>query len=162
MSPKDKITPTTSDEMNLTKFKVGDAHLSQGVSRMEAVHREAKKNRKLLWLVAISVLQHSSILSTLSIATSIISAVSKPFIATIPNIASRPYTYILTFWFYVIGYVIAASSKTISTYIVGEIFVAIGSSGPNLTYDIIVADLTPLEWRGFAGSTLSTRVIINT
>lgn len=154
---------------------------------MESVYREAKSNRRSLWLVGVSVLvcswaysldssttsfysidassyykQHSSVLSTLSIATSIISAVSKPFIAKISDITSRPYTYILTLFFYMVGYIIAATSKTIVAYVVGEVFVAIGSSGLDLTNDIIVADLTPLEWRGFAGAMLSTPFIINT
>ncbi|CAI7603243.1 unnamed protein product [Penicillium pancosmium] len=191
----DKINPTTAsvereteiDEKNLAKSQVGDVLQSQGVTRMEAIYREAKTNRTSLLLVAISVLvcafaysldssttsyysleassyfkQHSSILSTLSIATSIISAVSKPFIAKISDIISRPYTYLLVLVFYVIGYIIVASCQAISAYIVGEVFVAIGSSGLDLTNDIIVADLTPLEWRGFASSMLSTPFIINT
>ncbi|KAH8803311.1 putative siderophore iron transporter [Xylogone sp. PMI_703] len=158
-----------------------------GVARMEAVYREAKSNRTTLWLVGISVLvcawtysldssttsyysveassyfkEHSSVLSTLSIATSIIGAVSKPFIARISDITSRPYTYLLVLFFYVIGYIIAATCKTISAYVVGEVLVAIGSAGLDLTNDIIVADLTPLEWRGFASSMLSTPFIINT
>lgn len=160
---------------------------SQGVTRMEAVYREAKSDRKTLWLIGVSVLvcawaysldssttsyysvdassyfkQHSSVLSTLSIATSIISAVSKPFIAKISDITSRPYTYALVLFFYVLGYIIVATCRTIASYVVGEVFVAIGSSGLDLTNDIIVADLTPLEWRGFASSMLSTPFIINT
>lgn len=87
---------------------------------------------------------------------------SKPFIAKISEITSRPYTYLVVLVFYVIGYIIVASCQTISAYIVGEVFVAIGSSGLDLTTDIIVADLTPLEWRGFASSMLSTPFIINT
>lgn len=178
---------TDNDEKDLAKSQVGQVLQSQGVTRMEAIYREAKTNRTSLWLVAISVLvcawaysldssttsyysldassyfkQHSSILSALSIATSIISAVSKPFIAKISDITSRPYTYLLVLAFYVVGYIIVASCKTISAYIIGEVFVAIGSSGLDLTNDIIVADLTPLEWRGFASSMLSTPFIINT
>ncbi|OTA01258.1 siderophore transporter [Trichoderma parareesei] len=160
---------------------------SRGVSRMEAVYRETRSNRRLFWLVGASVLvcawaysldssttsyysvdassyfkQHSSVLATLSIATNIISAVSKPFIAKISDITSRPYTYLLILGFYVIGYIITATSKSISAFVVGEVFVAIGGSGIDLTNDIIVADLTPLEWRGFASSMLSTPFIINT
>ncbi|KAJ4859398.1 major facilitator superfamily domain-containing protein [Trichoderma breve] len=179
MSTEDKISPIGAG--------VPDADNSRGVTRMEAVYRETKSNRKLFWLVGGSVLvcawaysldssttsyysvdassyfkQHSSVLATLSIATSIISAVSKPFIAKISDITSRPYTYLLILGFYIIGYIIAATSKTISAYVVGEVFVAIGGSGIDLTNDIIVADLTPLEWRGFASSMLSTPFIINT
>ncbi|TDZ33052.1 Siderophore iron transporter 3 [Colletotrichum spinosum] len=72
------------------------------------------------------------------------------------------YTYIVTLMFYVIGYVTAASSTSIFAYVTGEVFVANGSSGLDLTNDIIVADLTPLEWRGFVSSMLSTPLIINT
>ncbi|KAJ6099325.1 hypothetical protein N7467_000860 [Penicillium canescens] len=80
--------------------------------------------------------QHSPVLSTLSIATSKISAVT--------------------------GYIIAATSTTIVAYVIGEVFAAIDSSDLDLTNDIIIADLTPLEWRGFAGTMLSTPFIINT
>ncbi|KAJ4259588.1 hypothetical protein NW762_007518 [Fusarium torreyae] len=193
---KDAITPTPRQPERVMSgdnhdpkqlSNVGDVLQSQGVTRMEAVYREAKSDRKTLWLVGASVLvcawafsldssttsyysvnassyfeRHSSVLSTLSIATSIISAVSKPFIAKFSDITSRPYTYLVCIFFYACGYVIAASSRTISAYIVGEVFVAIGSSGLDLTNDIIVADLTPLEWRGFASSILSTPFIINT
>ena len=74
----------------------------------------------------------------------------------------KPHLDLLILSFYIVGYIIAASCRTISAYIVGEVFVAIGSSGLDLTNDIIVADLTPLEWRGFASSMLSTPFIINT
>ncbi|KAM5345835.1 hypothetical protein ACJ41O_011696 [Fusarium nematophilum] len=194
---KDAITPTpaqpervnSGDSENQLKqlSNVGNVLQSQGVTRMEAVYREAKSDRRTLWLVGASVLvcawaysldssttsyysvdassyfeRHSSVLSTLSIATSIISAVSKPFVAKFSDITSRPYTYLVCIFFYTCGYVIAASSRTVSAYIVGEVFVAVGSSGLDLTNDIIVADLTPLEWRGFASSMLSTPFIINT
>ncbi|KAF7546694.1 hypothetical protein G7Z17_g8242 [Cylindrodendrum hubeiense] len=195
MSGEDKIVPAPAEPERVNSgsehlkplSNVGDVLQSRGVTRMEAVYREAKSDRKTLWLVGISVLicawaysldssttsyysvsassfykQHSSVLSTLSIATNIISAVSKPFIAKFSDITSRPYTYIVCIFFYTCGYIIVASSRTISAYIVGEVFVSIGSSGLDLTNDIIVADLTPLEWRGFTSSMLSTPFIINT
>ncbi|KZL63241.1 siderophore iron [Colletotrichum incanum] len=185
--PKDGTVSPSTDREEVQISSVGEVLQSQGVTRMEAVYREAKQNCLSFYLVGLSVLvcawaysldssttsyysidassyykQHSSVLSTLSIATSIISAVSKPFIAKISDITSRPYTYIITLLFYVVGYVIAALSTSISAYVVGEVFVAIGSSGLDLTNDIIVADLTPLEWRGFVSSLLSTPFIINT
>ncbi|KHN98027.1 Major facilitator superfamily domain, general substrate transporter [Metarhizium album ARSEF 1941] len=160
---------------------------SQGVTRMEAIYRSTKTYKKGLWLVGGSVLvcawaysldfattqhysvdvssyyrQHSTVLSILGIVTSILSAVSKPFIAKVSDITSRPYTYVVALAFYVVGYVVAATSQSISAYVVGEAFVALGSSGIDLVNDIIVADLTPLEWRGFLGALLSTPFIINT
>jgi hypothetical protein len=92
----------------------GDEYVqSQGVTRMEAVHRAAqgKSGRFTLWAVGLSVIvcawaysldssttsnfdafatssfeAHSAGLSALNIATNIISAVSKPFIAKIADI----------------------------------------------------------------------------
>ncbi|KIK69351.1 hypothetical protein GYMLUDRAFT_80634 [Collybiopsis luxurians FD-317 M1] len=162
---------------------------SQGVTRMEAIHRAAqgKSGRGTLWAISISVIvcawayaldtsttsnysafatstfqEHSSGLASLAIATKIISAVCKPFIAKISDITSRPYTYLLILFFYVLGYIIVASCRTISAYIIGEVFVAIGSSGLDLLNEIIVADITTLEWRGFVSSMLSAPFIINT
>ncbi len=171
----------------LATSSVGEVLQSSGVTRMEAVYREAQTDRRTFYLVGASVLvcawaysldssttsyysidassyykQHSTVLSTLSIATSVIGAVSKPFMAKFSDITSRPYTYLLALVFYAVGYVIAATSRSISAYIVGEVFVAVGGSGLDLTNDIIVADLTPLEWRGFVSSLLSTPFIINT
>ncbi|GJD03217.1 siderophore iron transporter [Colletotrichum higginsianum] len=185
--PRDGTISPSTDREQVPISSVGEVLQSQGVTRMEAVYREAKQSRLSFYLVGVSVLvcawaysldgsttsyysidasshykQHSSVLSTLSIATGIISAVSKPFVAKISDVTSRPYTYIVTLLFYVVGYVVAASSASISAYVAGEVLVAVGSSGLDLTNDIIVADLTPLEWRGFVSSLLSTPFIINT
>ncbi|XWW96834.1 hypothetical protein V2A60_004814 [Cordyceps javanica] len=178
---------TDRSKAALATSSVGDVVQSKGVTRMEAVYREARTDRKTFYLVGASVLvcawaysldtsttsyysidassyykQHSTVLSTLSIATSIIGAVSKPFMAKFSDITSRPYTYLLALAFYAVGYVVAATSRSIAAYIVGEVFVAVGGSGLDLINDIIVADLTPLEWRGFVSSLLSTPFIINT
>lgn len=183
----DITSPGSHNEDHTAAAPAGTVVQSQGVTRMEAIYRSTKTNKKTLWLVGGSVLvcawaysldfattnnyavdvssyyhQHSSVLSTLAIVTNIISAVSKPFIAKISDITSRPYTYILALAFYVVGYIVAATSQSISAYVVGESFVALGSSGIDLVNDIIVADLTPLEWRGFLGALLSTPFIINT
>lgn len=160
---------------------------SKGVTRMEAIVRATKTNRTLLWIVGASILlsafatsldfgttryyaipasgfykQHSTVLSTLAIVTNIISAVSKPFIAKLSDVTSRPYMYMFTLALYVMGYIITAASQDISAYVVGEVLVAIGYSGIGMMNDIVVADLTTLEWRGFLSSMLATPFIINT
>ncbi|KAL1860775.1 hypothetical protein Plec18167_009186 [Paecilomyces lecythidis] len=184
--------PAHPDEQDAMPDKVisstvGDVLQTQGVTRMEAVYRDVQTNRLSFYLVAASVLvcasafsldssttssysveassayqEHSSVLSTLSIATGIISAVAKPFIAKLSDTTSRPYMYLLALVFYVLGYIVVAASHTIAGYVVGEVFVAVGSSGLDLVNDTIVADMAPLEWRGFVGSMLSTPFIINT
>lgn len=186
-----QAAPTPEDSYRepekIPMSQVGDIVQSQGVTRMEAVYREAKTNRTTFYLIGASVLvcawaysldssttgyysidasshykQHSSVLATLSVATNIISAVAKPFIAKISDNTSRPYTYFLALMFYTVGYIVAASSQSISAYVTGESFVAVGGAGLDLINDVIVADLTPLEWRGFVSSLLSTPFIINT
>ncbi|KAK7447103.1 hypothetical protein VKT23_014316 [Stygiomarasmius scandens] len=183
-----KSNGTHAEDYGSTSSSEG-YYQSQGVTRMEAVCRAAqgKTGRGTLYAVSISVIvcawaysldqsttsnysafatssfqQHSSGLASLSIATNIISAVCKPFIAKISDITSRPYTYIVVLGFYVLGYIVVATCRTISAYVIGEVFVAIGSSGLDLLNDIIVADLTTLEWRGFVSSMLSAPFIINT
>ena len=105
---------------------------------------------------------HSMGLGTLNIAIQIITAISKPVWARTANIVSRPATYMFSMVFYVIGYVIVASSHTISAYIVGSALAAAGSSGVDFLNLIIVADMTSLKWRALATSILSTPFIINT
>ena len=163
-------------------------HQSQGVNRMEAVYRAAQGpgGKTMMWALAGSILvcawaysldssttsnyapiaassfgQHSNI-SALGIATKLISSVCKPFLAKISDVTSRPYTYILVLILYVMGYIIVATCKNFSAYVIGEVFVSIGSTGLDLLNDIIVADLTTLEWRGFVSSMLSMPFVINT
>lgn len=160
-------------------------HQSQGVTRMENLHRTS--DHRTLWIVGACVVvcawaysldssttssyapfvtsefkNHSGGLAALAIATSIIGAVCKPFVAKFADVTSRPYTYILILVFYVMGYIIVASCKNLTSYIVGEVFTAIGSNGLDLLNDIIVGDLTPLQWRGFISSLLSFPFVINT
>ena len=164
------------DELRPKQDNVGAAYIqSRGVTAMEAVHahvyRKSKHGRLALWAVAISILisawaysleqsttssytafatsdfsSHSSGLASLSIATSIIGTVCKPFIAKISDITSRPYTYILTLVLFVMGYIIIAFSPTLAAYVIGSVFAAIGANGLDFLNDVIVADLTPLEW----------------
>lgn len=106
--------------------------------------------------------KHSAGLSALAIATNIIGAIIKPFIAKLGDITSRPmmFSVILAFW--TIGFIIAAASSTVSAYIVGSTFISIGSNGLDLMSDIICGDLVPLEWRGFMSSLLAFPYFITT
>jgi MFS family permease len=59
-----------------------------------------------------------------------------------------------------VGFAVAASSSTFAAYTVGICFTSVGKSGLDLLSDIIVGDLTPLEWRGFFGASLSVPFVI--
>ena len=160
-----------------------------GVSRVEAfnkvLYQSGKSGKILLWLLAISIGltmfayaldqgitttifnqmatstfgQHSS-LAAVNTASQIIRAISKPFIGKLADITSRPTTYVVILVFYVIGFAVAASSRTFAAYTVGICFTSVGKSGLDLLSDIIVGDMTPLEWRGFFGAVLSIPFVI--
>lgn len=160
-----------------------------GVSRVEAfnkvLYQSGKSGKILLWLLAISIGltmfayaldqgittsifttmasstfgQHSS-LAAVTTASQIIRAISKPFIGKLADITSRPTTYVVILAFYVVGFAVAASSNTFAAYTVGICFTAVGKSGLDLLSDIIVGDMTPLQWRGFFGAALSIPFII--
>jgi len=103
--------------------------------------------------------QHSS-LAAVSTAGQIIRAISKPFIGKLADITSRPTTYVVVLVFYVVGFAVAASASTFTAYTVGICFTSVGKSGLDLLSDIIVGDLTPLQWRGFFGAALSIPFVI--
>ncbi|WWC89100.1 uncharacterized protein L201_004018 [Kwoniella dendrophila CBS 6074] len=160
-----------------------------GVSKVEAFNRvlyqSGRSGKFLLWALAISIGltmfvyafdqgitttifapwatssfgQHAN-LAAVSTASQIIRAVSKPFIGKMSDITSRPTTYVIVLGFYVVGFVVAASAQTFPAYTVGMCFTAAGKSGLDLLSDIIVGDLTVLEWRGFFGAILSAPFIV--
>ncbi|KAH7399225.1 major facilitator superfamily domain-containing protein, partial [Phaeosphaeria sp. MPI-PUGE-AT-0046c] len=111
-------------------------------------------------VIAASAFSHHAEIGAVNTAASIIRAISKPFIGKLSDITSRPTTYVVVLVFYVIGFIVAATCKDIGAYIVGISFTAFGKSGLDLLGDIIVADLTPLEWRAFWSGLLSSPFII--
>lgn len=161
----------------------------QGVTKVEAfnkvLYQSGPTGKILLWLLGVSIGltmfayaldqgitstifttmasstfgQHSS-LAAVSTASQIVRAVAKPFIGKLADITSRPTTYVVILVFYIIGFVVAASSGTFAAYTIGICFTSVGKSGLDLLSDIIVGDLTPLEWRGFFGALLAVPFVI--
>jgi MFS family permease len=166
-----------------------DSHAEIGVSRVEAfnkvLYRSGRSGKVLLWLLGISIGltmfayaldqgitssifttmasstfgQHSS-LAAVSTASQIIRAISKPFIGKLADITSRPTTYVVILVFYVVGFAVAASASSFAAYTVGICFTSVGKSGLDLLSDIIVGDLTPLQWRGFFGAALALPFVV--
>lgn len=178
-----------SDATGTGQQQDGDQPVPVGVSRVEAfnkvLYQSGRSGKILLWLLGVSIGltmfayaldqgitstiftamatstfgQHSS-LAAVSTASQIIRAISKPFISKLADITSRPTTYTVILIFYVVGFAVAASSSTFAAYTVGICFTGVGKSGLDLLSDIIVGDLTPLEWRGFFGALLSVPFVI--
>ncbi|OAL57446.1 MFS general substrate transporter [Pyrenochaeta sp. DS3sAY3a] len=159
-----------------------------GVKKVErfshVLYHSGKSGRVLLWILAISIgltmfgyaldqgitsqftviaassfSRHAEI-GAVNTAASIIRAISKPFIGKLSDITSRPTCYVIVLVFYVIGFIVAATCHDIGAYVIGISFTAFGKSGLDLLGDIIVADLTPLEWRAFWSGLLSSPFIV--
>ncbi|CAI4445874.1 BBL_G0016480.mRNA.1.CDS.1 [Saccharomyces cerevisiae] len=157
---------------------------TRGVTRIEVVRE--RMSTKVTWILGLSIFLTSwvaaldatttynyqpyatssfnrhSMLSTLTIANSVIGAVCKPFIAKISDLSSRPVTYFVVLVLYVIGFVITACSPTIAAYVIGSVFIAIGQSGISLMNMVIIADTTTLKWRSFFTSLLSVPYLVTT
>lgn len=166
-----------------------DGKTEIGVSKVEAfnkvLYQSGPKGKILLWLLAVSIGltmfayaldqgityaifstmaastfgTHSSLAAVMT-ASQILRAISKPFVGKLADITSRPTTYVVILVFYVVGFTVAATSSTFAAYTIGICFTAIGKSGLDLLSDIIVGDLTPLQWRGFFGGILSVPFVI--
>jgi MFS family permease len=92
---------------------------------------------------------HARLLGVINTVEAIINAVSKPFVAKVADMTSRQTAYMLLLVLYVVGYIIIATAQNGVALAVGRIIGTVGQAGLDLVTDIIVADLTPLEWRGF-------------
>ncbi|KAF2015192.1 MFS general substrate transporter [Aaosphaeria arxii CBS 175.79] len=176
-------------EKNEPVSSIDDNRKEIGVSRVEAfnkvLYQSGKKGKMLLWLLGVSIgltmfayaldmgittaifgtlaastFKVHSQLGTVNTAAQIIRAISKPFIGKLADITSRPTTYVIILAFYAVGFAVAASANNFTTYTVGICFTSVGKSGLDLLSDIIVADLTPLEWRGFFGASLSLPFVV--
>lgn len=171
-----------------TKSDIGFSRKSRGVLLMESVKemiREEGNGGKAIWIIIISLwilswaisldkqttsnyevyvtssYGHHTLISTLGIASSVISAVGQVCFAKFADITSRPITYIVALILYIIGYIIIPAGNTISSYIVGVVFGDLGYSILDLTNTFIVGDLTSLKWRCLGLGYIDSPSIIN-
>ncbi|GAA5861628.1 hypothetical protein JCM8547_000687, partial [Rhodosporidiobolus lusitaniae] len=61
---------------------------------------------------------------------------------------------------YVIGFCMILKSPNLPTYVVGNVFVAIGTAGLTTFAAILNADLVPLKWRGVGHAVLASPYIV--
>lgn len=175
---------SASEEHQCGLSSPSEVKKTSGVAKIELVKSTIKP--RFLWIFALSIFltcwvatldslttfnyqpfatssfNRHLMLLTLTIATLVISAVSKPFIAKISDLSSRPAVYVLVLVLYCLGFVILACLPTIAAFVIGTVFISIGQSGVNLMNNIIVADMTPLKWRGFVNALMSTPYLVTT
>ncbi|ORY20677.1 major facilitator superfamily domain-containing protein [Naematelia encephala] len=107
-----------------------------------------------------TVLEHS-LSGTISTAQAIIIAVGKPLMAKLADVMGRAETFILVTVLYVFGYIVIATSDTITQIAIGEVFYAFGYTGLQMLQQIVIADMTNLRWRGLVTGLVSAPFIIN-
>ncbi|GAA5894686.1 uncharacterized protein JCM6883_002178 [Sporobolomyces salmoneus] len=174
--------PTESPSRDEPTFK------SRGVVGVEAMARYAAASKRgryglyslavliylLQWVAAMaasmtgslsvyatsSFQQHSTGLSALSVATSIIGSTALPFLSKLSDVFGRPHIYFVCMVLQVVGYCISLKSPTLAAYIVGNVFSQIGSSGFDLLNTILMADLVPLKYRGLGMGLLSSPYLV--
>ncbi|KAJ1300115.1 hypothetical protein OPQ81_002595 [Rhizoctonia solani] len=154
-----------------------------GVARVEALHRHLNRTWKWILYVSIGALSYvysldtdttpnylplatsefgkHSLIGTIRTADGIITAVGKPCVAKIADLWSRPVAYSIVLVFYIIGYILVASARTVYAVAGGMIMYTVGHTGLFLVTDIIVSDISSLDWRGFAAGLTSAPVILN-
>ncbi|TFK47474.1 MFS general substrate transporter [Heliocybe sulcata] len=110
---------------------------------------------------ATSTFGEHSLISAIQVSQSIIIAVGKPVIAKIADISSRGVAYLIVLVFYVLGYLLIASSTGIASIAGGIITYAIGYTGLQLLTQIIIADITTLKWRGLVSALVSAPFLVN-
>jgi len=72
------------------------------------------------------------------------------------DLFGRPYIYLLCLIFFTVGFILTAASPTLAAYVIGAVLIALGAAGLNLLNTVLLADLIPLQWRGFWQGLIST------
>ncbi|KAJ7259908.1 hypothetical protein C8J57DRAFT_1072986, partial [Mycena rebaudengoi] len=102
-----------------------------------------------------------AIIGTITVATQMITGIAKPFIARLAGLTSRPTALTISVALYRIGYIVVASSKTVSDVCGGQVLYTAGNAGIDFLMNLLIADITSLEWRGLATGLTSLPWIIN-
>ncbi|KIJ58509.1 hypothetical protein HYDPIDRAFT_178059 [Hydnomerulius pinastri MD-312] len=101
---------------------------------------------------ATSSFGEHSLISSITVAQSLIVAVGKPVIAKVADVSSRGTAYVG------VCYTVIASAPNVSTIAGGIILYAVGLQ---LLTQIIIADITTLAWRGLVVSLVSAPFLVN-
>ncbi|KAG2338806.1 drug:h+ antiporter [Suillus weaverae] len=109
---------------------------------------------------ATSFFGEHSLISSITVAQSLIVAVGKPVIAKVADVSSRGTAYVSVLFFYVLGYTVIASAPDVSTIAGGIVLYAV-YVGLQLLTQIIIADITTLAWRGLVVSLVSAPFLVN-
>ncbi|KAF7304956.1 Glycoside hydrolase family 16 protein [Mycena kentingensis (nom. inval.)] len=110
---------------------------------------------------AVSEFGRHNLLGTIQVAQGITIAVGKPIIAKVADVGSRGTAFCVVLIFYLIGYAAITVAPNITVIAAGIVFYAIGFTGLQLLTQVVIADVTTLQWRGLVISLSSFPFLIN-
>ncbi|KAJ6526238.1 drug:h+ antiporter [Mycena vulgaris] len=98
---------------------------------------------------------HNQQFAAIQCATSILLAIGKPLFAKLTDAAGRAESIAIALFFYVLGYIVNATTPNMAGLGAGSCIWVLGFSGLQIALQIVIADITTLRWRPIV-STLST------
>ncbi|KAJ7029398.1 drug:h+ antiporter [Mycena alexandri] len=98
---------------------------------------------------------HFQQFAAIQCATAILLAIGKPLFAKLTDAAGRAEAIAVALFFYVLGYIVNATTPTMAGLGAGSCIWILGFSGLQIALQIVIADVTTLRWRPIVSS-LST------
>ncbi|TGZ80894.1 putative siderophore-dependent iron transporter [Ascodesmis nigricans] len=101
---------------------------------------------------ATSAFQLHSGLATVAVVTNVLYATVKPPMAKVADAFGRTEAFVVSIILAVLGFVMRAAAKNLSTYAASQVFGAAGQTGVTILIQIFIADTTSLLWRALFSS----------
>lgn len=122
---------------------------------------EAEAVRTFSSYATSSYRQHS-LMSTVGVIRSVVSASSLPFFARLSDQFGRFELFLVAIVFRIIGLIIQSQAVDVQKYAAGVVFYGFGNAGMRILWQINLSDASSLRWRLAAIGVLSLQTIINT
>ncbi|KAF8310981.1 drug:h+ antiporter [Clavulina sp. PMI_390] len=90
---------------------------------------------------------HYDLYSAIQCVQAILLAIGKPLFAKFTDAAGRAEAISIALFMYVLGYIISASTPTMAGLGAGNAIWVLGFSGLQIALQIVIADITTLQWR---------------
>ncbi|KAI7264016.1 ferrioxamine B transporter [Hortaea werneckii] len=175
---------TSSNDDTAVSVDSAEKITSPGVARIEAINRNITVGDRVALFIgvfliayaygldgqirntyqttALSTFGEHSLISTVNVVRTVISAAAQPTAGKIADVFGRLEVVYVSVLFYVVGTIIQAASNTVGTFCAGAIIYQIGLTVITFLVEVIVADITSLRSRLLWSYIAATPFIINT
>jgi MFS transporter, SIT family, siderophore-iron:H+ symporter len=157
---------------------------SLGVKRIEIISSQYGRIGKLMVYFAVFLISYTygldggiryvfqaqatasysthSLLSTINVIRAVVAAAAQVVVARLSDVFGRMEIFIVSVLFYVVGTIIESQSYDVQRFAGGSVLYQIGYTGIILIVELIVADMSFLNWRLAAAFVPALPFIINT